>query len=78
MNLPLSTQGIRNQIRLARIIVNFQVIILDELQPSALPKVKILLSKNVFQALVIIVDSALGSHNIVSPNLKNMHNGCQF
>jgi hypothetical protein len=28
--------------------VNLQVIILDELQPSALPKVKILLSEDVF------------------------------
>jgi hypothetical protein len=74
----LPTQGIRNQIRLAWIIENFQVIILDELQPSALPKVEIPLSEYVFQALVINVDSALGSHNIVSPNLESMHNGCQF
>jgi hypothetical protein len=29
-------------------IVNFQVIILDELQPSVLPKVEILLSEDVF------------------------------
>jgi hypothetical protein len=72
------TQGIRNEIRLVRIIVNFQIIVLDELQPSALPKVKILLSENVLQALVISVDSTLGSHNIVSPNLESMHNFCQF
>jgi hypothetical protein len=74
----LPTQGIRNQIRLARMVVNFQVIVLDELQPAVLPKVEILLSEDVFLALVFGVDLALGPHNIVSPNLECMHYDCQF
>jgi hypothetical protein len=78
MDMLLPTQGFRNQIRLAQMIMNFQVIVLDEIQPSVLPKVEILLSEDVFSALVIGVDSALGSHNIVSPNLESMHDGCQF
>jgi hypothetical protein len=75
MDVFLPTQGIRNQIRLARVIVNLQIIILYELQPSVLPKVEILLSEYVLQTLVVGVHLALGSHNIISPCLKRMHYG---
>jgi hypothetical protein len=61
MDVFLPTQGIRNQIRLARVIVNLQIIILNEFQSSALPKVEILLSEYVLQTLVIGVHLALGS-----------------
>jgi hypothetical protein len=47
MDMLLLTQGIRNQIHLARMIMDLQVIILDELQPTTLPKVEILLSEDV-------------------------------
>jgi hypothetical protein len=57
-------------------IMNLQIIILNELQPTALPKVEILLSEYVFQTLVISVDLALGSHNIMSPYLECMHYSC--
>jgi hypothetical protein len=75
MNVLLSTQGISNQIRLARMIMNLQIIILNKLQPTALPKVEILLSEYILQTLMICVHLALGSHNVVSPNLKRVHNG---
>jgi hypothetical protein len=42
-----STQGIRDQIRLAQMIVDLQVIIFDELQPMALPKVELFLSEDI-------------------------------
>jgi hypothetical protein len=48
MDMLLPTQGILNQIRLAWMIMNFQVIVFDELQPAALSKVEILLSEDVF------------------------------
>jgi hypothetical protein len=64
------TQGICNQIHLARVIVNLQIIILYEFQPSVLPKVEIILSEYVLQTLVIGVNLALGSHNIMSPFLS--------
>jgi hypothetical protein len=67
MNVLLSTQGINNQIRLARVIVNLQVIILYELQPLALPEVEILLSEYILQTLMIRVHLALGSHDIMPP-----------
>jgi hypothetical protein len=47
MNMFLPTQGIRNQIRLARMIVDIHVIIFDELQPTALSKVEIFLSEDI-------------------------------
>jgi hypothetical protein len=47
MNMLLLTQGIRNQICLARMIVNLQVIVFDELQLTALPQVEILLSEDI-------------------------------
>jgi hypothetical protein len=78
MDVLLSTQGISNQILVARVIVNLQIIILYELQPSVLPKVEILLSEYILQTLMIRVHLALDSHDIMSPNLKCMHNGCQF
>src|SRR5688572_2034991 len=74
----LPTQGICNQICLAWVVMNFQIIILNKLQPTALPKVEILLSEYVLQALMIRVYLALSSHNVASPNLKCMHNCCQL
>jgi hypothetical protein len=60
------------------VIVNIQIIIFNKLQPTALPKVEILLSEYILQTLMIRIYLALGSHDIMSPNLKRMHNGCQF
>jgi hypothetical protein len=47
MDMLLPTQGIRNQIHLARMIVNLQVIVFDELQPTASPEVEIFLSEDI-------------------------------
>jgi hypothetical protein len=58
--------------------MNLQVIVFNELQPTTLPEVEIFLSEDVFHALVIGVDLAFGSHNIVPPNLERMHYDCQF
>jgi hypothetical protein len=43
-----------------------------------LPKVEILLSEYILQTLMIRVYLTLGPHDIMSPNLKRMHNDCQF
>jgi hypothetical protein len=59
-------------------IVNVQVIIFDEFQPSALPKVKIFLGKDKLQALMISIDLALGPHYVMFPYLESMHYDCQF
>jgi hypothetical protein len=47
MDVLLPTQGICNQIRLARMIMNLQVIVFDELQPTALPEVEVFLSEDI-------------------------------
>jgi hypothetical protein len=78
MGMFLSTQGIFNQIFLPRIVMDLQVIILDGFQPTALPKVKIFLGKDILQALMISIDLALGPHYIMPPNLESMHYGRQF
>jgi hypothetical protein len=38
------------------LIVNFQLIVLDELKPPSLPHVQIRLGKDVLQAVVVHVD----------------------
>jgi hypothetical protein len=78
MDTLLLTQGIRNQIRLARMVMNIQVIVFNELQLTVFPEVEIFLSEDVFQALVIGVDLTLSSHYIMSPYLERMYYDCQF
>ena len=50
-------------------IVHFNIIILDQFKPSMLPHVKIRLSENVFEALVIGIDIAMIAKQIVMPYL---------
>jgi hypothetical protein len=76
MNMLLSAQGICNQICLARVIVNLQIIILYELQPTALPKVEVLLCEYILQTFMIRLHLTLSPHNIMPPYLKRMHYGC--
>jgi hypothetical protein len=76
MSLP--TQSICNQISLPRMIFYVQIIILDQLQPSTLSQVKILLSEDVHQSLVISVNLALGSHDVMPPDFPSMNHSCQL
>jgi hypothetical protein len=46
--------------------MHFQVIVLDQFQPSSLSHVEISLSKDVFEALVIYIDVAASSHQVMS------------
>jgi hypothetical protein len=48
-----STQGIGHYVRLPRMIVDSQIIVLDELQLSPLPQIQIRLRENILQTLVI-------------------------
>jgi hypothetical protein len=48
-----AAQGIYNHICLTRVIMNLEIIVLDQLQPSSLTHVQINLSENVLQALVV-------------------------
>jgi hypothetical protein len=40
----------------------FQIIILDQFQPSSLPHIKISLSENILETLVVSIDITMSSH----------------
>jgi hypothetical protein len=54
--VSLVTQHVRNDIYLSRVIVNFQLSVLDQLEPSSLPLVQVQLSEDVHQAFVVRID----------------------
>ena len=53
------THSIGNDISLVRMIVNFQVIVLDQFKPSPLCHIEISLSEDVLKAFVIGIDVAM-------------------
>ena len=65
-----STQSIRYHIGLAGVVVNLHVVILDQFDPSALPHVQLLLGEDIFQALVVGVDLASITHEVMTPNFQ--------
>jgi hypothetical protein len=65
--VSLPAQGIRNHIRLSGVIMNLEIVILDQLQPSSLAHVQIGLSENVLQTLVVGEDMDHIPKKIVSP-----------
>jgi hypothetical protein len=66
----LSTQGIRYHIGLAGVIVNFHIIVLNQLYPSALPHIQLFLGGDILQALVIRIDVASITHEVMTPNFQ--------
>jgi hypothetical protein len=54
--LSLVTQRIRNDICISRVIVNFQLVVFDQLEPPSLSHVQIWLSEDVLKAFVVRID----------------------
>jgi hypothetical protein len=54
--VSLVTQHIYNDICLAQMIVNLQLIIIDQLEPSSLSPIQVWLREDVLQALVVRID----------------------
>jgi len=54
-------------------VEKFEIIVLQELYPSPLPRVQLLLIKHVFEALVITEHAKLGTIEIVSADLQGKH-----
>jgi hypothetical protein len=50
------TQVVCNDICLSPVIVNFQLVVLDQLKPSSLPHIQIWLGKDVLQAFVVRIN----------------------
>jgi hypothetical protein len=48
--------------------MHFQVVVFDQFQPSSLSHVEVGLGKDVLEALVIYIDVAASSHQVVPPD----------
>jgi hypothetical protein len=56
--MGLMAQSIGNNVRLARMIVNLEIIIFDHLKPSSLMHVQLRLGEDIFEALMVSIDIA--------------------
>jgi hypothetical protein len=59
-------------------IVNLRIIVLDQLQPSSLSHVQIIMSKKVLQALVVGEDMSHIPKKIMPPGTQGMNHSGQF
>src|ERR1041385_5554150 len=73
-----AAQGIGHHISFARGVMNIHVEIGYCLEPSLLAEIQIWLSKQVFQALVVSVDLATVTDEVMSPQLQCINYRCQF
>jgi len=72
------TQGIRNHICLAWMVVHLKIIIFNQFKPPSLSHVQFRLSEDVLEALMISVDIAQITQQIVPPDFQSMNNCGQF
>jgi hypothetical protein len=54
--VSLAAQRVYDDICLTQVIVNFHLVVLDQLEPPSVPYVQIRLGKEVLQAFVVRVD----------------------
>jgi hypothetical protein len=66
-SVSLVTQHVHNYICLAWMIVNFQLVVLDQLKQSSLPHVQVQLREDVLQAHVVYVDVSHITKQVMSP-----------
>jgi hypothetical protein len=76
--VSLVAQGVRNHIRLTRMIVNLKIIVLDQLQPSSLPHVQINQSEKVLQTLVVSEDMSHIPKEIMPLGTQGMNHSGQL
>jgi hypothetical protein len=69
----LATQSVGYDVCLAGVVVNVQVVVRDQLQPPSLSQVQFKLGEDIFQALMIGINVALVSHQIVPPYLQGVN-----
>jgi hypothetical protein len=74
----LVDQGIHNHIPLTGVVMNLEIVVLDQLQPSSLMHVQIILSENLLHALAVGEDMNLIPEKIVPPCLQSKNNSNQF
>src|SRR3954463_13636237 len=83
LNLKFTTvgfaaQGIGHHVSFARGIMNIHVEIGYCLEPSLLAEIQVRLSKQVLQAVVVGVDLATITEEVMSPQLQCINYCCQF
>jgi len=78
MAMCLAAECICNHISLAWMIVHFQIVIFYQLKPTSLPHIQICLREDILEALMVRIDITLGSHKMLSPDLKCMNHGCKL
>jgi hypothetical protein len=54
--LSLTTQRVRNYIFLAQMVMNFLLVVLDQLESSSMPYVQVWLCEDVLQTLVVHIN----------------------
>ena len=74
--MALAAQRIGYYVSLSGVIMQSHIIILDELQPSPLPKIQLLLREDILQTLVIRVHLTVLSDEKVSPCLQCVYYAC--
>src|SRR3954464_8159274 len=71
-------QGIGHHVSFARGVMNIHVEIGYCAEPSLLAEIQVWLSKQVLQTLVVGVDLATVTDEVVSPQLQCINYGCPF
>ena len=74
--MALTAQRVSYYVSLSWVIMQSHIIILDELQPSPLPEIQLLLREDVLQTLVIRVHLTMISDKKMSPCFQRMHYSC--
>ena len=74
--MALAAQCVSYYVILSGMIMQSHIIILDELQPSPLTEIQLLLREDILQTIVIHVHLKVVSDEKVSPSLQRMHYGC--
>ena len=74
--MALAAQRISYYISLPWVIMQSHIIILNELQPSPLPEIQLLLREDILQTLVIRVHLTVVSDEKMSPRFQRMYYGC--
>src|SRR3954463_7979046 len=76
--ISFAAQGIGHYISFARGVMNIHVEIGYCLEPSLLAEIQVWLGKQVLQTLVVGVDLATITDEVVSPQLQCINYRCQF
>ena len=76
MAISSSAESICYHIGFPWMIVDFQIVIFYQLQPSSLPEVEVELSEDILEALVICENLTLIPDQVMPLDLEGVHHCC--